>query len=194
MWATCRGVLLTRHTHTHTEIHLGQKRLRRFFQDKSPGCEPIGDTVRRWITRHESPWHWRMFPFPSNVVFLMRWKRELLCLMLCADLSLSSTTLRATAASSTTELPPIKPIRAWRETPLRRPGDGGRRREDRREKGRGSRSMEGRRGETRERRRNKKSLSHTPWCLSRTQGEFPRGTALVWRNFSTRFSILPTSP
>lgn len=40
-----------------------------------------------------------------------------------------------------------------------------------------------RRGEIREQRRNKKSLSHSLWCLSRTQGEFLRGTALVWREF-----------
>lgn len=118
----------------------------------------------------------------------MRRKRELLCLMLCADPSLSSTTSRATPASSTTELLPIKPIRAWRDPPSgdgemvgggEKTGGGG---------GRESRitrrSMEGRRrGEPRERRRNKKSLSHTPWCLSRTRGEFLRGTALVWRNF-----------
>lgn len=71
----------------------------------------------RWITRGESGWHRRMFPFSVNIVFLMRWKRELLRPMLCADPSLSSTTSRATSASSTTELPPIKPIRAWREPP-----------------------------------------------------------------------------
>lgn len=37
--------------------------------------------------------------------------------MLCADPSLSSTTSRATPASSTTEPLPIKPIRAWRDPP-----------------------------------------------------------------------------
>lgn len=62
-------------------------------------------------------WHWRMFLFSSSVVFLMRWKRELLCLMWCADPSLSSTTSGATPASSTSEPLPIKPIRAWRDPP-----------------------------------------------------------------------------
>lgn len=37
--------------------------------------------------------------------------------MLCADPSLSGMKLKATSASSATEPPPIKPIRAWRETP-----------------------------------------------------------------------------
>lgn len=55
-----------------------------------------------------------------------------------------------------------------RRDPLRQPGDVG--------------------GKERAGGRNKKSLSHTTWCLSRTQGGFLRGTALLWRNFS-HFSL-----